>query len=677
MTRRLSHHQVHYDVVLILALTACAAVLRLHQIESLPPAAGYDAAYYGVDALQLLRGETPRVMYPPNREPLFSFLVAASFLVGGPSAAAIHFTSAVVGIATVPAVYVAAKTLFRGADRPLSRWGPPVAASVITLSYWHLNWSRLGVRAILVPFFAATTLALLWHGLHTHSTASFVACGVSLGLSMYTYQAARVLPLLAIAGFVTFTLRQGSITKRNLLHLALVGTTSLIVFLPLGIHFLNHPDSFSHRIEEAFVAQSSQTIVEVVKAVLNQLSRALLALAYDGDDTPYSTISGRPSLNPFLSVMLVFGLVVSLLHITSSHHLLLLAWFTLMFIPAALAEKGPTAKRALGALPPAAMLIAVGVLAPWSRLKTWAERGSPLRKLSWLGWRIAVLAGLAGTGLLTYRDYFVKWASNPNLPKHFQAGVSAMGDYVGALPSEEQVYLSPELPSHPSIRFHSRLRDDIRGYNGRVCLAAPSRTVVSTTYVIGIGVGDTSLASLEEWFPGGQVVADDLTIHQEAFIPYRIPADARANLQPEYSLDAAWATGITLAGYDLGKEVYQSGDTLSLALFYRARESISKRYTAFVHLLGPHNPATGSDLWAQHDSEPCAGFYPTTSWHAGELLMDRVTLSLPKDAPSGAYSLTTGFYDAWTGERLPVHAKAASTRDDCLALGEISVTAEE
>ena len=77
-------------------------------------------------------------------------------------------------------------------------------------------------------------------------------------------------------------------------------------------------------------------------------------------------------------------------------------------------------------------------------------------------------------------------------------------------------------------------------------------------------------------------------------------------------------------------------------------------YTAFVHLLGPTNPATGGPLWAQDDSEPCRTFYPTSIWDAGEIVIDTFTLELPQDIPPGQYTLHTGFYELRTLERLPV-----------------------
>jgi hypothetical protein len=100
---------------------------------------------------------------------------------------------------------------------------------------------------------------------------------------------------------------------------------------------------------------------------------------------------------------------------------------------------------------------------------------------------------------------------------------------------------------------------------------------------------------------------------------------------------------------------------------------MDKRYTVFTHLLGPHNPATEGPLWAQDDSEPCRGLYPTTSWQAGEIIIDHFTLSVPAGAPPGSYELSTGFYDVWTMERLPV-LRGIQTQDNAIILGQVSIT---
>ena len=76
-------------------------------------------------------------------------------------------TSALIGVATVPAVWLAARELFREQRATVLATLPLLAAFLSAVSYWHLNWSRVGLRVILVPLFAALIVFALWRGFNT------------------------------------------------------------------------------------------------------------------------------------------------------------------------------------------------------------------------------------------------------------------------------------------------------------------------------------------------------------------------------------------------------------------------------------------------------------------------------------------------------------------------------
>ena len=148
---------------LVVGMTLTGAFLRLYRLAHLPISTGFDPAYYGLDALAILNGELP-VYLATNfgREVLFSYLVALIYAAGTPFDFGIHLASAFSGILTIPMTYTVATELLRVSDDMLTRrWGPVVASAVLALSYWHLVWSRYGVRAILAPLFVALTMFLL------------------------------------------------------------------------------------------------------------------------------------------------------------------------------------------------------------------------------------------------------------------------------------------------------------------------------------------------------------------------------------------------------------------------------------------------------------------------------------------------------------------------------------
>jgi len=662
------------EYLLLLAITALAAFLRLYRLDSLPPGDGHDVAQYGVDALHILAGARP-VFLESNfgREPLFSYLVALAYRVTGPGAYGIHLVSALAGIATVPAVWLAARALFAEARRGWLAWLPLLAAYLSAVSYWHLNWSRAGLRVILVPLFAALIVWALWRGFGAgrpdrsrrpvRSWGWYVLAGALLGLSLYTYQAARLLPVLVLVAFVLRAFQQRRWTRADTAAVLLVAAAALVVALPLGVYAWQHPGALSVRIQQATVLQADLPMGQQLGQLARQATTALLTYSIRGDTDPQFTIPGRPSLNPFLSVGLILGIVVALWRFRRSPYLFLLVWLALMTAPAMVADQAATAKRYLGAFPAAMMLAALGLLVvgEWVGRRDDGRRTTDdrpqttdhgagsrpvVRRLSSVVYSTLLIAGLAYTAVATWRDYFVVWAADPDLPAHFQADYRAIGEAIGALDAGQPVWLSPFPADHPVIQLHAGLRPDLRAYNGRFCL--PYTDPVGergTVYVIVPGLQDHSLALLQALYPTGET-ADGPRPPGSDRPYYRVftaPAGATPAAGPDVALEATWADGIGLRGVTAEPLTLAPGDSLTMTLFYEATAAPSANYTAFVHLLGPAR-ADGSPVWAQSDSEPCGGGRPTGKWRAGDLVRDTMTLTIPADAPAGDYTLATGFY---------------------------------
>lgn len=664
-------------LVVLLGITLVAAFYRLYRIDTIPPGNRYDPAYYGVDALEILEGERP-IFLSTNfgREALFSYLVALCVAALGPISYSMYLTSAIVGVLTVPAVFLVAEELFAEEEGALGEFGGLAAALTTAISYWHLNWSRFGVRAILLPLFASLTVYFLWRGLRTGLKRHFVATGFFLGLGMYTYQAARILPLLIVLGFGYVIISRRGLARRDVVNLAIVTLVALLVFAPLGIYFATHPGSFSSRIEQASIFDASQGLAVNLRALGDGFMDTLLNLGFYGDQEPTTNLPGRPSLNGFLFVLFSLGVFISLLRIKRPAYLFLLTWLAVMSIPAIISQYGPIAKRAIGTFPAIMTVIAIGAMVPWDALNRWAAR----RRSRWTRilkalWTIAMAAGFIYSAALTYHDYFVVWAGDPDLFTHFEAGPTAIGQYVRTLPSTENVYLSPLSPAHPSIVYNSQQRAGIKGYDGRHCLVVPEQTVRSTTYIIVPGEDANSLGLLHAYFPQGQIAYEGAVHYQQPyFVAYRVPEGSNAVVAPSHLASASWENKIRLLGYDLNADVFGPGDTIHLTLYLQALEEMDQGYTAFTHLLGPDNPATGGPLWGQHDSEPCQRAYPTSVWTVGEIVRDQFAIVIPADAPPGEYQLQTGLYLLATMTRLPVtDALGTPLSSDAVPLGVIQV----
>ncbi len=148
--------------------------------------------------------------------------------------------------------------------------------------------------------------------------------------------------------------------------------------------------------------------------------------------------------------------------------------------------------------------------------------------------------------------------------------------------------------------------------------------------------------------------------HMELF-HYSLPPGARFDLASfiTHRTDAEFGNQVRLLG------MRQTAGA-ELVLFWQATAEMNADYTIFVHLLD----ADGETL-ANADHLPPR---PTRQWRPGQIVPDRVTLTLPPNLPTGDYLLEVGLYDAGdpalprlslsdgSGDRaiLPLHLEAGN-----------------
>ncbi|MBN1873448.1 MAG: hypothetical protein JXA33_04395 [Anaerolineae bacterium] len=93
----------------------------------------------------------------------------------------------------------------------------------------------------------------------------------------------------------------------------------------------------------------------------------------------------------------------------------------------------------------------------------------------------------------------------------------------------------------------------------------------------------------------------------------------------------------------------RSDQRLDFQFYWRAERYVDNEYTIFVHV---YDPATAVPV-AQNDVRPRQGAYPMRFWRPGEIVDDRVSVSL-SGVPAGEYGIAIGVYNGATGERLPL-----------------------
>lgn len=130
----------------------------------------------------------------------------------------------------------------------------------------------------------------------------------------------------------------------------------------------------------------------------------------------------------------------------------------------------------------------------------------------------------------------------------------------------------------------------------------------------------------------------------------RVPAQVVPPLS--YPTDARFGGLLRLAGYELSATQVAPGGQVALTLYWQTLARPARAYKVFTHL---YNAQTGV-MAGQRDKLPLSGDWLMTCWNVGEVYSDTFRIAVAGDAPPGEYSLETGFYDEFTGQRLPVEA---------------------
>lgn len=678
---------------LSLALLLLLALgMRLYRLRELPPGLFHDEAYNTLDAQALAEGlphprfydswevyaRTIHTTWPPvttrfpiflegnyGREALFHYLGAVAVALVGPQVLALRLVAALMGTLAVLATSWVTRELF--ADRPeQAKRLALLAAAVATGIYSLLAFSRIGLRIITLVTLEGLTVALWllasrssgWHAGRDGRLRWWGLAGLMLGLAQYTYIPARLLPLIVVLPVLVWMTRRPSLPKGEMgqrTRLArgtlLALLVALVVAAPLIAFFVRYPAYLTLRAEVIAVdAPEHGPTVIVANA-----GRALGGLIWRGDPNPILNLPDRPLLDAAQAAFFVIGVVVCLRQARRLACSFLLVWAVMMHTPSLVSGIAPTFGRSIGGVLPIAVIVAVGMETTWATLSARWPRGRRLITLAILGTLIYSIG-------LTARDYFINWAQLPDLPHHFHEQMATLGRYIGELPREAVVYITPSQKYYATLLLamqcpefaegrcpelaeeekHDRPRD-FYGPAGLLPAGAPERQAV---YLILEG-DETTADLLEATFPAGRW---DTPV--SAFSAYHVPP-ANDRTRPQYTAHANFAGLIRLVGFDLASTEVHPGDALSVRLTWQALAGMNRRYTAFVHLLGPSNPATGSPLWAQDDHEPGRATYTTDRWFPGEIIIDSFHLQIPADAPAGEYTLSTGFYDRETLQRLP------------------------
>ena len=670
------------ELALLLMIMGVAIFLRLYGLEDVPPGLSHDELTSSQMAEDVLEGARPIYFTGGyGQEPLYLYLMAAIVRLFGNNTLSIRLPSVLCGLLGMGASYALARRLF-GVRIAL------IAVAGLAISWWPVFYSRVGLRAITLPLFAALSALFLWQGIFRSSVATshhdwlfayaaFALAGLFLGFSLYTYLASRLVPVV-FAMFASYlALFRRSLFKRAWAGFALCLVLAGLIFLPLGHYLLTHPGV------EARIDQLGGPLRDWAKGNPRPMLEFTLAtleiFGLRGEYNPRYNLPFRPVFDPVSAMLFWSGVVLCLARWRRAEYAFLLIWFPITLIPSMVTLRSPSTIRAIGCLPVLYIFPALSAVA----LSNWLRhrvRGRWVWPVMGGGLTVLFVANL----LWFYRDYFLLWPQHPKTRELYQSTLTEICHYLDQSPDSDPVWISESFDDHRHLLLPSRTlhRQDLQigWFDARHCLIFPQKEQ-SIRYVLpefapldpaleNLLQGAQFLAQSERHTDDGRPTFTIYRLEPRQILATGIAAladNSAAAWSPATELATAQTYSLTMPvdfnhqldflGYKLLNREAQPGGEILLITYWRPRQVILDPLRIFVHVLDSHSVlVSGQDVL---DMLPW-------DWQAGDIYVQLHRLPIASETAGGKYWLELGLYRTDDLQRWPVYDGDTAVADRLL-----------
>ena len=637
----LSHTTARWALV---AIFLVAASLRLYGLNNLsPPGLEHDeVANWLIDRSLLAGRHAVYFTEAYGHEAGFHYIQAAFVALLGDHALALRLPAAFAGLLGVAVTYALARLLFgRGVGL--------IAAALLAVLLWPVFYSRLGLRAILLPPISGLSAYFWWRGWRIASGDArtenaplryLSLAGLFAGLSLYTYMAARVVPIfygLFIAYLALFHRRA---LGRRWRGIALFWLALIVVALPLVAFLLANPGA-EYRIGEidaplrALFAGNPRPVVDNSVDILGMFG-------WRGDPLWRQNVAYWPVFDPLVAAFFYGCLAFFLLRLRNIRYTFLLLWVLTACIPSIVTIDAPSSIRISNILPVLTILPAI-VMHSLGHLSTETNELSTTIKQRWLpsiGLLLILLFHLARTAWAL----FVVWPASPEVQFVWQEALTEAAAYLDELPDAGPVAVggwTPETMDPPTMELSLRRDDlDLRFFHPEQALILPAPSPGKTARIVHPTILPPHPALQAQL--GGWGITSSRT---NAFTAYEL--DALPFPAPDFPAAVTFGREVTFLGHTFveGCRPPVSGPC-QLLTFWRVDGPTAGPRRFFLHAVmeGGEIAATGDGLGA-----------PAAHWRAGDLIVQRHEL----DLAAAPHTLRLGVYNPETGRRLPTNTGEA------------------
>ena len=386
------------DTHLILIIILLASILRFWHLGNFPPSLFVDELSNGYNAYSILKtGRDEYGNFLPltfksfgDYNPALSvYTLVPAISILGLNDYAVRAPAALFGVGSVIGVYFLTYEIFKRRKVAL------FSAFLLSISPWHLPFSRYDHEATFMVFYTTLALVAFFNWLNkTTRAAPLVISSIFFGLALNSYHGAKVyVPLLILVLAVVF--KRHLFTKAQKLALPLI--TLFIFTIPYLVNFENT----LIRGQSVGILKESAPVATFISGYLSHFSPNFLFIS--GDSIGRHSVPGMGQLYVFMLPLLVIGLFKLIVE-KKERSKFLIMWLLVTPIAAAVASPVP---HALRSLPMGTVIVIISALGLYSLSRI----NSKLKTIGLL-----ILASIAFYNIFTYLHlYYIHYPKEKSL----------------------------------------------------------------------------------------------------------------------------------------------------------------------------------------------------------------------------------------------------------------------